>query len=163
MALIDYIINEYLQKENEKLEIISEGNVCKFGEFKIDMHESSHYTGQGGAYFYVNNDSKERRARILFEQPKYIFHTNIDGYKDLFLSSSEKAKLIEILKQKPTKTAHDGNLYNTNWEFLIYERNYFNHTSQAEIHKYMNLPINKCPKHIIPITIPIPNYMLLSK
>lgn len=163
MGLADYIIKEFLEQEKENLEVVNENSLIQYGDYEIEMESSSHYVGQGGAYFYFYNTKDHTMARILFERPEYtIDHKpNRQGYRNKHLVSSEKKMLMKILQDTPKKQSRDHRTFNTNWELLIYERDLVNEKSANEIDKYIGLPPEKWPKHLIPLTLPMPDYTQL--
>ena len=162
MSLFDTILDSYITENN--IEVINEYTIVSFHDtYDVDMEKSSHFAGPGAAYFYVVDRKHKKKARIKFETPEYVYHTNTGGFTDLFLSSSEKKELIHVLKETPNKPTRLGKWCKTNWEFLIYERNYVNGISKDDIEKYMYGPIDKCRSDILSAFIPIPDYKLLSK
>lgn len=164
------IITEYMKNQ----QIIQERTVLQNrGQVILSVDNTNKGSGGwGSSYFkYYFYDKKNKVARIPFDKAVLITsHTNSartgKGRGDVEVAktipSSEIIKLINILKSDAPEQYSRYPYINTVWNALLFEANIESNVSESDIRKYMNSNPAECPRPVIPINAPMPDYTKLK-
>ena len=172
--LLEQVENEQLSLE-ESDEIIEEASILIDKKGIMSIHSTpdpGRNLGEGGGYFKCVNhqdfNAASHIARIKFTSPEYIT-THKDPKRLWYLSSGEKKVLMNLLTSPLTgkqisKIPSEFRPYVTNgWQYLIYNYNIDCGVDPQLMLKFINNINESVPTNLVRLTIPIPNYMTLTK
>ena len=130
----------------------------------------------GLPYFKVYNHYSQQKAtkiaRISMEYPRYILHRGRDGKEDWFLNNKEKKILMKVL-QNPSKFMVVGYKRITVWQAIIL----FYNSEKLNVEPSLSMECTQENREdfirtysedypfldtVLPIDLPMPNYLLLK-
>lgn len=149
-------------------------------EFSLHVTPDDNYNlGEGSAYFkWIPGRSFGRAreiARIRFDAPEYVNHTDPEGRKRIKLDSRQRKELVAIL-QSPISNRIKMSVrntklrpyINTGWDYLLYAYNMYIGNSNEELIYSLAASSDTAVgiiisgnRNLLPMRLQMPDYRLL--
>lgn len=169
MAIIESIMNEIMSKD-----VVTESTLYSSNDVLISVDKNKGRNGYGSSYFkyYIKRHSKWFVAQLLLCKSEFTSaeHSNsADTSKGKFgkvkntttLSSKESNELMRIITDRCTDQDYVSMGATTIYSAMIIESNMQAGVSVSDIIKYKDEDPEKCPRPILPLNCPIPDYTML--
>ena len=169
MAIIESIMKEIISKD-----VVTESTLYSSNDVLISVDKNKGRNGYGSSYFkyYIKRHSKWFVARLLLCKAEFtpVEHSNsADTSKGRFgkvknttaLSSKESNELMRIITSNCTDQGYISLGATTIYSAMIIESNMQAGISVSDIIKYKDEDPEKCPRPVLPLNCPIPDYTIL--